>query len=247
MSLQPSLEIPLKSQTNNALEENETPTSHLHRPRTHPNDKLRSMPPEPFDFLRACDPILSAVLESIGLLEEAGERGDHLGALCDIIIGQQLSVASARAIKSRFHVHFGEAPAASAIREMSDETGKSLGLSAPKTRYLRNLGACIEAGELHMARLETLGDDEIRREIVAVKGLGPWSADMFLMFHLSRPDVLPVGDLGIREAMRRLYNLEERPEPAEMEVISAPWRPHRTLASRYLWRFLDQKQAHSPV
>jgi len=199
------------------------------------------MPPEPFDFLRACDPILGAVLESIGPLEETGERGDHLGALCDIIIGQQLSLASARAIKNRFRAHFGEAPAASAIVEMSDETAKSLGLSAPKARYLRNLGACIEAGELHIARLETLGDDEIRREMVAVKGLGPWSADMFLMFHLRRSDVLPVGDLGIREAIRRLYNLEERPRPAEMERVSAPWRPHRTLASRYLWRFLDQK------
>ena len=92
---------------------------------------------------------------------------------------------------------------------------------------------------MQLAQLESLPDDEIRAEIVAVKGLGPWSADMFLMFHLQREDILPVGDLGIREAMRRLYELETRPEPPEMERLSAPWRPHRTLASRFLWRFLD--------
>lgn len=199
------------------------------------------MSQEAFHFLRGCDPILGAVVERLGPLEEQSGGGDHFAALCDIIIGQQLSVASARAIKNRFRAHFGEAPATAQVLAMSDETGKTLGLSAPKTCYLRNLAGHIEDGQLDMAHLETLSDDEIRSEIIAVKGLGPWSADIFLLFHLNRPDVLPVGDLGIREAMKRLYHLETRPEAPEMERISAPWRPHRTLASRFLWRYLDEK------
>lgn len=196
---------------------------------------------EAFQFLRECDPVLGPVVARIGPLEEHPGGGDHFGALCDIIIGQQLSVASARAIKNRFRAHFGALPEPAKVLEMNLETAKSLGLSAPKTRYLGNLARHIEDGQLAIAHLETLSDDEIRRKIVAVKGLGPWSADIFLMFHLNRPDVLPVGDLGIREAMRRLYKLESRPQPGEMERLSAPWRPHRTLASRYLWRFLDEK------
>lgn len=194
-----------------------------------------------FEFLRECDPVLGGVVARIGPLEEHAGGGDHFGALCDIIIGQQLSVASARAIKNRFRASFGVQPEPAKVRELSPETAKSLGLSASKARYLGNLARHIEDGQLAIAHLETLSDDEIRGEIVAVKGLGPWSADMFLMFHLNRPDVLPVGDLGIREAMRRLYELKSRPEPGEMERLSAPWRPHRTLASRYLWRFLDEK------
>ena len=199
------------------------------------------MPSSSFDFLRACDPVLGAVVGRLGPLDEPGGSGDHFAALCDIIIGQQLSVASARAIKNRFCAHFGETPQAQAVLEMSDELSKSLGLSAQKARYLKNLARHIEDGLLDIAHLETLPDDEIRHEVVAVKGLGAWSADIFLMFHLNRSDVLPVGDLGIREAMKRLYQLEARPQPDEMERIAAPWRPHRTLASRYLWRFLDEK------
>ncbi len=194
-----------------------------------------------FNFLRACDPILGAVVERIGPLEERTSGGDHFAALCDIIIGQQLSVASARAIKNRFRAHFGEAPEGATVLEMNDELAKSLGLSKPKARYLKNLASHIVEGKLDMAHLETLSDDEIRAEIVAVKGLGPWSVDIFLMFHLKRPDVLPVGDLGIREAIKRLYILDARPEAGEMERISASWRPQRTLASLYLWRFLDEK------
>jgi DNA-3-methyladenine glycosylase II len=202
---------------------------------------VETMPNKAFDFLCACDPTIGAVVERFGPLEERVAGGDHFAALCDIIIGQQLSVASARAIKNRFRAHFGEAPEPAKILEMTGEVAKSLGLSGQKARYLQNLAKHIEDGQLDMAHLETLSDDEIRADITAVKGLGPWSADIFLMFHLNRPDVLPVGDLGIREAIRQLYDLEARPEAGEMERISAPWRPYRTLASLYLWRFLDEK------
>lgn len=193
----------------------------------------------PFEFLKTCDPILGAIVERVGPLEEREGKGDHFAALCHIIIGQQLSVASARAIRNRFETHFGATPSSTEVRELSEELAKTLGLSGAKARYLRSLAAHVEEGQLEITRLESFSNEEIHSEIVAVKGLGPWSADMFLMFHMNREDVLPVGDLGIREAMRRLYELEERPAPAEMERISGPWRPHRTLASRYLWAYLD--------
>ena len=189
--------------------------------------------------MRACDAALAGAIERVGELEVRAPSEDHFAALCGIIIGQQLSVASARAIRARFDAHFGAAPDPAEVGAMSDETAKSLGLSGAKGRYLRNLAEHVAEGKLELARLETLPDDAIRAEIVAVKGLGPWSADMFLMFHLQKEDILPVGDLGIQEAMRRLYALEARPGPAAMERIAAPWRPHRTLACRYLWRFLD--------
>jgi DNA-3-methyladenine glycosylase II len=99
----------------------------------------------------------------------------------------------------------------------------------------------VQSGELELARLDDLPDEQVIEELVAVKGLGTWTAHMFLMFHLQRPDVLPVGDLGIRRAFERAYRLPELPDPATMEQISEPWRPHRTLACRYLWRSLDNE------
>jgi DNA-3-methyladenine glycosylase II len=99
----------------------------------------------------------------------------------------------------------------------------------------------VQRGELELARLEDLPDEQVIEELVAVKGLGTWTAHMFLMFQLERPDVLPVGDLGIRRAFERAYSLPELPDPATMERISEPWRPYRTLACRYLWRSLDNE------
>lgn len=199
----------------------------------------------PLELLKSSDPILRAAIERVGPLEDHAGGGDHFAALCHIIIGQQLSVASARAIRGRFEAHFGAVPSPTEVLKLSDESAKTLGLSGAKARYLRNLAQHISDGKLEIGRLESLSDEQIHEEIVAVKGLGPWSADMFLMFHLNRPDILPVGDLGIREAFRRLYELDERPTPAEMERLSAPWRPQRTLACRYLWRWLDSKPVES--
>ncbi len=191
--------------------------------------------------LRASDAVLADAMARVGELEARSESGDHFAALCGIIIGQQLSVASARAIRARFDAHFGATPDPAKVLALSDELAKTLGLSGAKGRYLRNLSEHVADGRLELARLDALPDEAIRAEITAVKGLGPWSADMFLMFHLHREDVLPVGDLGIQEAMRRLYALPARPDAREMEAIAAPWRPHRTLACRFLWRALDGK------
>ncbi|HEX9998240.1 MAG TPA: DNA-3-methyladenine glycosylase [Abditibacterium sp.] len=194
----------------------------------------------PPQHLREADPVLGAVIDRIGELEPSCPIPEaHFSALCRIVTGQQLSVAVARSIWNRVETHFGPDISPAAVLETSEEDLRKLGLSSAKTRTFHALAAHVTAGKLKIGELETLSDEEIAREIVAVKGLGPWSADMFLMFHLCRPDVLPVGDLGIKEAMKRLYDLEKRPTVEEMERIAEKWRPFRTLASRYLWRSLD--------
>ena len=205
--------------------------------------------------LSQSDPILAAaiarVVEHLGALDEMPASSDaatapanpraHFVALCGIVAGQQLSTQVARAIRGRLEAHFGAEFSPEKVAATAHEILRGLGLSGAKTRALHALAAHIIAGNLQIEHLKTLSDAEIAREIVAVKGLGPWSADMFLMSHLNRPDVLPVGDLGIREAVRRLYDLDERPDAAELSEIAELWRPHRTLACRYLWRWLDVK------
>ena len=202
--------------------------------------------------LRRSDPILdraiARVIEHLGALDEtpapnAATPGAHFVALCGIVAGQQLSTHVARAIRGRLESHFSAEFSPEKVAATQHETLRALGLSGAKARTLHALAAHIIAGHLQIEHLENLSDAEIAREIVAVKGLGPWSADMFLMFHLNRPDILPVGDLGIREAVRRLYDLAERPDAARLSEIAEAWRPHRTLACRYLWRWLDVKVA----
>lgn len=197
-------------------------------------------------ILSQSDPILAAaiqrVTQHIGAIEEsAPNQENHFVALCAIVAGQQLSTHVARAIRGRLITHFGADFTPEVVAKTEHETLRSLGLSGAKARTLHALAAHILDGNLQIAHLENLSDEEITREIVAVKGLGPWSADMFLMSHLNRPDVLPVGDLGIREAARRLYDLDERPDATKLSEIAEKWRPHRTLACRYLWRWLDVK------
>jgi DNA-3-methyladenine glycosylase II len=191
--------------------------------------------------------VLAALIESVGPLGDARsgrpERDDHYGALVRTITGQQLSVLAARAIYGRLTDRFGgRAPTP---REILDDDPEELraaaGLSRAKVGFLRSLAEHVLSGELELERLHALPDEEVYAELTAVKGIGEWSADMFLMFHLGRPDILPVGDLGIRRAIERAYGLGELPAPEEMERIAEPWRPHRTLACRYLWRSLDNE------
>jgi DNA-3-methyladenine glycosylase II len=191
--------------------------------------------------------VLAALIESVGPLGDgrAGrpERDDHYGALVRTITGQQLSVLAARAIYGRLTERFGgRAPTPQEILADDPEALRAAaGLSRAKVGYLRSLAEHVLSGELELERLDALPDEEIYAELTAVKGIGEWSADMFLMFHLDRPDILPVGDLGIRRAIERAYGLTELPSPEEMERIAEPWRPYRTLASRYLWRSLENE------
>jgi DNA-3-methyladenine glycosylase II len=170
-----------------------------------------------------------------------GRPDDVYGALVRTIAGQQLSVLAARAIWRRLTEHFdGRVPTP---REILDEDPDTLrtaaGFSRAKVTYLRSLAEHVLDGRLELDRLSELSDEDVIAELTAVKGIGEWSAHMFLIFTLHRPDVLPVGDLGIRNAAMKAYGLVAPPKPAELEAIAEPWRPHRTRACLYLWRSLE--------
>jgi DNA-3-methyladenine glycosylase II len=203
----------------------------------------------PETHLRATDPILGAVIDAVGPDGLGDARGgrpdDHYGALVRAIVGQQLSTKAARTIYGRLTERYGgRTPTpAELIADDLDELRIAAGLSRAKASYLRSLAQHVISGELELERLDEMPDAEVAAKLVAVKGLGQWTADMFLMFHLQRPDVLPVGDLGIRRAVERAYGLPALPDPAQLTQIAAPWRPHRTLACRYLWRSLDNEPA----
>jgi DNA-3-methyladenine glycosylase II len=201
------------------------------------------------DELRSADEVIAGLIDDFGspdeVLRRRGRRpGDAYGALLRSIVGQQLSTKAARTIYERLTELFGgRAPTPAELLEADPESIRGAGLSRPKVAYLRDLAEHVEDGELELDRLAELPDEEVSVQLTAVKGLGQWTADMFLIFHLGRPDVLPVGDLGIRRAVEGLYGLPELPAAAELEQIAEPWRPHRSLACLYLWRSLDNAPA----
>ncbi len=202
--------------------------------------------PDPLQELRRSDPVIGRLVDEHGPLdEEQRRRGRPLepyGALVRSIVGQQLSTKAARTIYERLTDLFdGRTPSPAELLAADPEEIRSAGLSRPKVGYLRSLAEHVESGELELDRLSELPDEEVIEQLTAVKGLGQWTADMFLIFHLGRPDVLPVGDLGIRRAVERAYDLPELPDAARLTEIGEPWRPHRSLASLYLWRSLDNE------
>jgi DNA-3-methyladenine glycosylase II len=172
--------------------------------------------------------------------DSRGRPAELYGALVRTIAGQQLSVYAARAIWTKLLAHFGgRVPTPQEILDEDPDTLRvAAGFSRAKVAYLRSLAEHVLAGELELERLAELPDDEVIRALTAVKGIGEWTADMFLMFTLHRPDVLAVGDLGVRNAAMRAYDLPAPPKPAELEAIAEAWRPHRTRACLYLWRSL---------
>jgi DNA-3-methyladenine glycosylase II len=193
----------------------------------------------------AQDPVLKRLIEDYGgpLPLEPDSRGrpsDVYGALLRSITGQQLSVKAARAIYARLLERFGGRPPTpqELLADDPDALRTAAGLSHAKVRSLRSLAEHVLAGELQLDRLAELDDAEVSRELVAVKGIGQWTADMFLMFTLHRPDVVAVGDQGIRNAVMRAYGLQARPTADELTALAEPWRPHRTRACLYLWRSL---------
>jgi DNA-3-methyladenine glycosylase II len=197
--------------------------------------------------LAAADPTMAALIERLGeidlatrLRRRAEQRpADAYGALLRAIVGQQLSTKAARTIYRRvLDIFGGSTPTPEQLLEESEETLRSAGLSGRKVEYIRDLAAHVLSGELELDRLEELGDEEVIEEMVAVRGLGRWTAEMFLIFHLERPDVLSGGDLGIRKAVQIEYRLDQMPTPAKVLEIGEPWRPHRSLASLYLWESL---------
>jgi DNA-3-methyladenine glycosylase II len=197
--------------------------------------------------LAAADPTMAALIDRLGKLDIATrlrrrkeERpADAYGALLRAIVGQQLSTKAARTIYLRVLDLFGgTTPSPEQLLEASEEDLRGCGLSGRKTEYVRDLAHHVLSGDLELDRLEELEDEQVIEEIVAVRGLGRWTAEMFLLFHLQRPDVLSGGDLGIRKAIQVEYGLGEMPTPTRVIEIGEPWRPYRSLASLYLWESL---------
>jgi len=200
--------------------------------------------PEAIAVLRR-DPVMAGLLDRFGPLDEVLRRRgrrptEAYGALLRAIVGQQLSTKAARTIYGRLEAMFDErAPTPAELLAADEEQVRGAGLSRPKVAYLRDLAEHVEDGRLELDRLAELPDEDVIAQLTAVKGLGEWTAHMFLVFHLGRPDVLPVGDLGIRNAAALAYGLDSPPKPDELRELAEPWRPHRSLASLYLWRSLD--------
>ena len=195
--------------------------------------------------LRAADPVLAWLLDLHGDpdFEPDPERAsrDHYAALLRAIIGQQLSTKVAAVLWGRLLERFGgRAPTPQQVLDDDPEELKpAVGLSRAKTTYLRSLAEHVLSGELDLDHAATLPDEELITALTAVKGIGVWSAQMFLMFQLERPDVLAVGDLGVRRGAQLAYGMEELPTTAELTALGEPWAPYRSVACRVLWRSLD--------
>jgi DNA-3-methyladenine glycosylase II len=202
---------------------------------------------EALDHLSRADDVMAGLIEQHGPLDienRPGRPADAYGALLRSIVGQQLSVAAARSIYNRLIELFGgQTPTPEALLAADPDALRAAGLSGAKVKYLRSLAEHVLAGDLHLASLNDMSDDEVIAELTVVKGVGVWSAHMFLLFFLKRPDVLPVGDLGVRRAVERAYGLESLPDAETLERLGERWAPYRSLASLYLWESLDNAPA----
>jgi DNA-3-methyladenine glycosylase II len=192
------------------------------------------------EHLKRADAVIAGIIETVGPY-----RIEHLEpnfeTLVRSIVYQQLSGKVARVIFGRLAQAAGDQMTPEAVLRLRPARMRKLGLSKQKVAYIRDLARLTRDGELDFTALPSLGDGEVTERLTRVKGIGVWTAHMFLIFALRRPDVLPVGDLGIRAAVRKAYGLEQLPPPAEVERLGACWRPYATVASWYLWRSLEAK------
>lgn len=205
------------------------------------------------EHLRTNCAVLGGLIDGLGpealatTVESERERpDDHYGALVRSIVGQQLSTKAARSIYLRLCDRYGgRTPTPEEVLAEDDLEAfrAACGLSRSKVSFLRSLAEHVISGDVDLEALDELADEDVVAELIRVKGLGEWTVQMFLMFRLRRPDVLPTGDLGIRRAVERAWELDDMPSPDELTAIAASWRPHRTLACRYLWASLDNAPA----
>ncbi|RYF29288.1 MAG: DNA-3-methyladenine glycosylase 2 family protein [Chloroflexi bacterium] len=191
--------------------------------------------------LKSHDPILGDVIERYPV-PSFQKHANYYQSLVESIIGQQLSVKAAAAIRERFVGLFdGPFPSPQQILSIDVETYRSVGLSRPKARYIIDLAERVIDGSVHFDHLDTLSNQEIIEELTAVKGIGVWTVHMFLMFCMGRLDVLPTGDLGIRNAVQKLYGFESTVTPEQVGLVADDhdWHPYESVASFYLWRSLE--------
>jgi DNA-3-methyladenine glycosylase II len=202
---------------------------------------MATSPRSALAHLRRVDPILAGIIARVGPPPKPPRRaGTHYDALVRAIVFQQLSGKAAGTIHRRFRELYPKKhPRAHLVLASSDETLRGAGLSRQKIGYLRDLSARVVEGSLPLAQLGRMTDDAIIEHLIQVKGIGRWTVQMFLMFRLGRPDVLPELDLGIQNALQRAYGLKKRPTPKEVVRLGERWRPHATTACWYLWRSLE--------
>ena len=192
------------------------------------------------NHLKNSDPILSAIIERVGACRmEFGPPEFH--SLAEAIVYQQLNGKAAVTIFKRFAALAGDPVMPAGILKLTDAQLRSVGLSKQKSTYLKDMAQRAARGELNFSRLPEMSDDEVIKHLTQVKGVGVWTAHMFLMFTLRRPNVLPTGDFGIQMAMKKHYKKRKMPKPEQMAKIAKPWEPYRSVACWYLWRSLDIK------
>jgi DNA-3-methyladenine glycosylase II len=200
------------------------------------------------EHLRSVDHVMRGLIDAGGPIhperDRRGSRPDPYEALARAIVGQQLSTKAARSIWDRLlEILGGSFPPPAELLAVDSEAIRSAGLSRAKVAFIRDLAERIDDGRLDIGALGGLSDEDVIAALTEIKGVGPWTAEMFLIFHLGRPDVLSTGDLGIRRAAQLAYGLDDLPGPHDLERIAEPWRPHRTLGCLYLWRSLDNAPA----
>jgi DNA-3-methyladenine glycosylase II len=192
------------------------------------------------NHLRKCDPVLCAIIERVGPCRMQFSPAEFC-SLAEAIVYQQLNGTAAETIFKRFVALAGNPLTPEGILKLSDAQLRSVGLSKQKSAYLKDLAEKTAYGLLDFARLPELSDEEVIEHLTQVKGIGVWTAHMFLMFSLRRPDILPTGDYGVQMAMKKHYKKRKVPKPKDMEKIARLWTPYRSVACWYLWRSLDIK------
>ncbi len=192
------------------------------------------------NHLKKCDPVLCAIIKRVGPFRmEYGPAEFH--SLAESILYQQLNGKAAATIFNRFTALAGDPVTPEGILKLTDEQLRSVGLSKQKSAYLKDLAAKTAAGLLDFSRLPEMSDEEVIKHLTQVKGIGVWTAHMFLMFSLRRPNVLPTGDYGVQMAVKKHYRKRKLPKPKDMEKIARAWEPYRSIACWYMWRSLDIK------
>jgi DNA-3-methyladenine glycosylase II len=206
----------------------------------HPEWNRSSIMRKAINHLKKSDPVLAGIIEKVGPYRmQYSEPTFH--HLAESILYQQLNGKAAATIFSRFTAAAGDPLTPRGILKLSDAEMRAIGLSRQKTSYLRDLSEKTKAGLMEFERMPELSDQDVIAHLTQVKGVGVWTAHMFLMFTLHRPDILPTGDYGIQAAIKKHYKKRKWPKPAVMEKITKPWVPYRSIACWYLWRSLDIK------
>jgi DNA-3-methyladenine glycosylase II len=192
------------------------------------------------NHLKKSDPIMRGIIERVGPCRmEFGEPVFH--SLAEAIVYQQLNGKAAVTIFKRFTTLAGDPVIPEGIVKLTDVQMRAVGLSKQKSSYLRDMAERAIRGELDFTRLPEMADEEVIKHLTQVKGVGVWTSQMFLMFTLKRPNVLPTGDFGVQMAIKKHYKKRKMPKPVQMEKIAKPWEPYRSIACWYLWRSLDMK------